>query len=97
MKANLNWSAPEYLIWFGCGFAAYYLRYGNQWQGNEVRLIYNVLFGTLNLIGWCLEWLVSVYPFTLVETLGALVIVGMIVFFAWLNDWFIGLASRRGY
>lgn len=56
MNINLNWSAPEYAIWFGSGFAAYYLRYGNQWQGNEIRLAYNVFFGILNLIGWCIEW-----------------------------------------
>lgn len=62
MNINLNWSAPEYAIWFGSGFAAYYLRYGNQWQGNEIRLCYNVFFGILNLIGWCIEWVWAVLP-----------------------------------
>lgn len=54
MKSNYRWAGP--VEHFACGFLAYYLRYGNQWQDNEIRLAYNVLFGTFNLIGWCLEW-----------------------------------------
>ncbi len=54
MKLDISATGPTY---FACGGLAYYLRYGNDWQGNELRLVYNVLFGTLNLIGWCLEWL----------------------------------------
>lgn len=86
MKWNfdIDFGGPKYVVWFGCGFAAYYLRYGNQWQGNEVRFIYNVLFGALNLIGWCLEWLGSVYPFTLQQSIGWLACLALVTGFLWL-------------
>ncbi len=71
-------------LYLACGFAAYYLRYGNEWRGNEIRLAYNVLFGSLNLIGWCFEWLFAAGQQVFIPISILFGALGAIFFFLWL-------------
>lgn len=70
--------------YLACGFAAYYLRYGNSWQGNEIRLAYNVLFGTLNLLAWCIGELFMIAAPIIIPLSMIFGAMAAIIFFLWM-------------